>query len=664
MTNNIAAKVAEVKARLAAQKAATNQPVQQSVPTTYTTATPAEQPKKLTKEELLARAKAIIANNKAKTAELPSEPTKPLTDTPVVQVDKNQITKVLEAAKLTATGGQKDKSQISYEDLNKEQKLAVDYADQGIDFCLIGPAGTGKTTTCRCVATTLRDSGRIGKLTSNTKNLKFNSPSIVFVSYTNVAVSNIKEALPEEFKSQCLTIHKLLEYQPEFYLDVDDQGNTVKRVQYVPKYGINRESLPNISHCVIEESGSVPKWLYEELKAALPKDCTFIYLGDIEQLPPAFDDGILGYKLVEHSGAIVKLVEVYRQALQSPIISLAHKILKGHPIDDKQLKGMEADTDHGRLSVVQLKTGEDEAKMLRATGSWLAKLVKDGIFVQGRDVVLCPFNVRFGTIELAKYIAQARNLKDGNPVYEIIAGRDYFKHYYAVGDIVYYNRGRWVISEINENKAYVGFPTKKPSLNMDRWGCSINGEQLEGGEYNLASVMALGDEVDAAGGEKEEDIKQQASHIITLVPYGADADDADDLLIEVSAIGDINSMYLACCLTVHKAQGSEFANVYFIMHSCHSIMAYRELLYTAVTRARRGLTIVYEGENPKKRNDSIFQKGVIKQKIKGTSLEAKLQFFKTKIKADEIKKRLQKQKEVKQGIITGEDMEDDESQYF
>ena len=84
MTNNIAAKVAEVKARLAAQKAATNQPVQQSVPTTYTTATPAEQPKKLTKEELLARAKAIIANNKAKTAELPSEPTKPLTETPVV----------------------------------------------------------------------------------------------------------------------------------------------------------------------------------------------------------------------------------------------------------------------------------------------------------------------------------------------------------------------------------------------------------------------------------------------------------------------------------------------------------------------------------------------------------------------------------------------------
>lgn len=49
---------------------------------------------------------------------------------------------------------------------------------------------------------------------------------------------------------------------------------------------------------------------------------------------------------------------------------------------------------------------------------------------------------------------------------------------------------------------------------------------------------------------------------------------------------------LAYCLTVHKAQGSEYPCVVLPIHSSHSIMLFQGLLYTAVTRAREKVIII------------------------------------------------------------------------
>ena len=48
----------------------------------------------------------------------------------------------------------------------------------------------------------------------------------------------------------------------------------------------------------------------------------------------------------------------------------------------------------------------------------------------------------------------------------------------------------------------------------------------------------------------------------------------------------------AWAVTVHKAQGSEFDHVVIVLPSTPSPVLSRELLYTAVTRARRRVTIV------------------------------------------------------------------------
>lgn len=52
------------------------------------------------------------------------------------------------------------------------------------------------------------------------------------------------------------------------------------------------------------------------------------------------------------------------------------------------------------------------------------------------------------------------------------------------------------------------------------------------------------------------------------------------------------SLQLAYALTVHRSQGSEFPWVIAVVHSTHSYILNRQLVYTAITRAREGVVLV------------------------------------------------------------------------
>jgi exodeoxyribonuclease V alpha subunit len=55
---------------------------------------------------------------------------------------------------------------------------------------------------------------------------------------------------------------------------------------------------------------------------------------------------------------------------------------------------------------------------------------------------------------------------------------------------------------------------------------------------------------------------------------------------------DADELTLAYAMTVHKSQGSEYPCVILVMHSTHYPMLQRNLLYTALTRAKRLLVVV------------------------------------------------------------------------
>lgn len=67
--------------------------------------------------------------------------------------------------------------------------------------------------------------------------------------------------------------------------------------------------------------------------------------------------------------------------------------------------------------------------------------------------------------------------------------------------------------------------------------------------------------------------------------------------IEFSSESQVeNNVELGYAISVHKAQGSEFSRIYFILPKSKQTLLSTELLYTGVTRAQKHLTILVEGD--------------------------------------------------------------------
>lgn len=525
--------------------------------------------------------------------------------------------------------------------LNDRQQEFNTRVQSGEDCVLIGAAGTGKTTSMRRVTQDLIGSSRLTKLREGTKWLHAGLPGAVILSYTRKAVNNIKHAVVAELKPHTLTIHKLLEFQPEFYEieDPNKPGEFKTTMQFVPTRH-NGNPLPaDLSLIAFEESSMISVELYQLLQDAMPHAHQEIFLGDINQLPPIFGLAILGFKMNELP--VVELTEVYRQALESPIIDLAWTLLGGNPYDfDSKTERYEIIDSGGkkapriRCPALDKYTRSSEAGEVKfqiwqkqlSADTGLITLTKQfcvwsdqGYYNPQDDIILCPFNKSFGTTEINKGIAQYLGRKRNATVYEVIAG--FNKHYLAVGDRVLYDKEDAFITSIARNGEYLGKQPQHFSIHLDRWG-HLQEPLTEQEKFELTAEEGGGMDIEAieafmatAADDVSERV-QAASHVIGIkLAYG-------DEEIVLNGAADVNALLGGYCITVHKAQGSEWERVFFIMHNSHKVMNQRELLYTAVTRAKKFLHIIAETDT--------FEKGIKSQKIKGDTLAEKAEHFKGK----------------------------------
>jgi exodeoxyribonuclease V alpha subunit len=90
-------------------------------------------------------------------------------------------------------------------------------------------------------------------------------------------------------------------------------------------------------------------------------------------------------------------------------------------------------------------------------------------------------------------------------------------------------------------------------------------------------------------------------------------------------------MLFGYALTIHKSQGSEWQRVFLMLHSSHATMLSRELVYTAVTRAKHELYIICEGDI--KPYENSIKRAASKPIIPGTQLAEKIEFFRGKKQA-------------------------------
>jgi len=505
--------------------------------------------------------------------------------------------------------------------LNAKQELAADYAENGKCFVLTGAAGTGKTTACREIAKRLLDTGKLGqhdfKLRGGAGRVL--APSIVFCAYTNRAANNMRRALhkdpelEERLEHNITTVHRLLEYEPIFF----DREDGTTGMRFDPQRHAGNKL--RITHIIIEESSMLGIDLWMKLLDALHAGVQVIFVGDINQLPPVFSKSILNYALVNLP--VVELDEVYRQALDSPIIANAHHCLKGKPlqpeppffriISGKDIKKIPSETFCVNMLVNSLK-------------KWYEQFGEDGqrIYDPEQDIILSPFNkADAGTIALNNHIAQFMGAKRNAIVYEIIAGIR--KLYLAEGDRVMVDKQDGYITRITHNARYVGKVPLPASTELTRFGVRLLGSSTIRKDEDLELVLQGYENLDVSAiPDEDEKRKQEASHMVDITLD-------DGRVVTLNSAGDFGEAIfcLGYALTVHKAQGCEWRKVIILMHRNHATLLSRELIYTAMTRAREYLIIVDLC--------NWLNKGIETQRIKGNSVQEKIEWFNSEVSLNE-----------------------------
>lgn len=505
---------------------------------------------------------------------------------------------------------------------NEQQQEFIQTVLAGQSCILFGKPGAGKSTVIKGALATLLENADIPALknhpdTTHHRYLPDGIPGIIICSYTNRSVNNINNILRDlKLSANCHTIHKILEYSPEVYQVIDEAtGETKNTMRFIPTRDKNRPLPDGIKYVIMDESANIPLDLAEQLYDALPnrEHTVFIYVGDLNQLPPVFGASAMIDAAIQQNIKRIELTQVYRQARDNPIIDLTLRIVEGEQLEPQKIKELYNDTNTDRINFRfwQKRCGQDEA-LFTLKAKIFAAAYKSSDYVPGRDIILCPFNKGLGTIELNKHIAQFLAKEHDREVWEVIAG--FNKYYYSIGDVVIYNKDDYIIKDIKINSAYSGKWPQKHSKTLDYWGAEHSGIT----DYSEQEIEMM---LDAPLSDDDEIMPRLSSHIVTLRPINPDMCESEsEMLVHLSSSQEVNNMTLGYALTVHKAQGSQWENVFLILHHSHSTMLSRELLYTACSRPKQRLFVICENNS--------FKTGIATQRIKGANITEKIENYK------------------------------------
>ena len=318
------------------------------------------------------------------------------------------------------------------------------------------------------------------------------------------------------------------------------EAKTLHRLlEYAPRDGEyvfnkNRDNQLQYEAVIADESSMIDLSLFSHLLDALPLKSKLILVGDAAQLPPVGAGNVFRDLLGCGYLPTVRLDRIFRQAQQSLIVTNAHEIL------------------NGRMPVLNAKdrdfffipTSSAEALHSLVESLCTARLPNAYGFDPVRDIqVLSPTRKgSSGTAALNETLREALNPADGKK--EEIPFRGLV---FREGDKV---------MQIRNDYDLVG---EKPD------------GDIENGIFNgdIGTV---------------ESIDRRAETLSVRF---------DDRLYTYSLnSSEIDELEPAYAITVHKSQGSEFDAVVLPLFEGPELLYTRNLLYTAVTRAKKILIIV------------------------------------------------------------------------
>lgn len=475
----------------------------------------------------------------------------------IVDIDENELIKVLNQL-FPAT---KESQETNW------QKVAASVAITSPISIISGGPGTGKTTT---VAKIL---AAFVMLTSNEK------PIIQLAAPTGKAAARLTESLgkalaqlnlsEEENKwmpKQAQTIHRLLGAQPES-----------QQVRY------NKDNPLQLDILVVDEASMVDLPMMARLIDALPSKCHVIFLGDKDQLASVEAGAVLGdicrfsedgfsqkrFDQINHltQGELVKSTDIIPVS-QTPVSVVSDSLC----LLRKSYRFGE-DSGIGQLA---LAVNKGQAK------TTIALLKKAEVSPQQLEIALEPQDVSFIALESKEsYLLMIQDAVNAYREYLTLVSQK------ASPDIILnaFNQYRLLCARREGSFGVSGLNDKIEML-LHRQRLIRRPTNSYQSDYIGRPIMIQRN--DSTLGLFNGDIGIMLNNDEGEMKAFFQLPDGKLKAIQPSRLPQHETAYV---MTVHKSQGSEFTHTALVLPDKFSPVVSRELLYTALTRAKQKLSL-------------------------------------------------------------------------
>lgn len=328
----------------------------------------------------------------------------------------------------------------------------------------------------------------------------------------------------------------------------------------------NRQNPLEADVIIIDEMSMVDLPLMHALLSAVVPGTRLVLVGDVDQLPSVGPGSVLKDIIASQRFPVVTLTRIFRQAGESDIVVNAHKINAGEPVilDNKSrdfffLRRQDADTIIGVVIML------------------IQKKLPGYVHAHPNEIqVMTPTRKGLLGVERLNGILQ-RYL---NPPQKGRTEREINGRLFRVGDKV---------MQIKNNYQLEWEVSTKFGLTVDKGTGIFNGD--------MGIITEINEYTETLEVEFDESRKVKYSFDMT------------------------EELELAYAITVHKSQGSEYPAVIIPLLAGPKLLYTRNLLYTAVTRAKKCLTIVG--------SDAVFQEMIQNknEQARYTSLAERIREF-------------------------------------
>ena len=324
----------------------------------------------------------------------------------------------------------------------------------------------------------------------------------------------------------------------------------------------NRENPLETDVIIIDEMSMVDLPLMHALLSAIVVGTRLVLVGDVNQLPSVGPGSVLKDIISSECFPVVTLNRIFRQAGESDIVVNAHKINAGEPV-----------VINNKSKDFFFLQRQDANIILRVLVALIQeKLPKYVGAPQNEIQVMTPTRKGILGVEQLNLVLQRYlNPPEQGKNEEEINGR-----IFRVGDKV---------MQIKNNYQLEWEVQTKYGLTVDK------GQGIFNGDMGIVTAISKYDETI----EVEYDEHRKVKYPFEMT----------------------EELELAYAITVHKSQGSEYPAVIIPLLPGPKLLYNRNLLYTAVTRAKKCLTIVgservfqemIENENEQKRYTSLAER--------------------------------------------------------